>query len=132
MYQITPEKHEQLRKAIYDHDYLHRVLRRIEQLHRIVFHDDESGWKQLRTMAEDILIADMVTRHRGGIDGVFFKLREIEDSGRDWKSAIDEYAAYIHNYYTTPLGRILRNDVLAALSRPAAGAVPATERPGTK
>lgn len=129
MYQITPEKYEQIRKAIYDHDYLHRILRRIEQLHRIVFHDDESNWKQLRTMAEDILIADMVTRHHGGIDGVFFKLREIENSGRDWKSAIDEYAAYIHNYYTTPLGRILRNDVLAAMPRPAANDLSPSDQP---
>lgn len=112
MYQISPEQYEKLRKAIYDHDYLHRILRRVEQLHRVVFHGTSSDWKHLRNLAEEILIADMVTRHKGGIDGVFFKLREIEDSGRDWKSAIDEYAAYVHNYYTTPLGKLLRKDVI--------------------
>ena len=114
MYQITAEKYQQLRKAILDHDYLHRIQRRIEQLNRVVFHASNSDWKHLRAIAEEILIADMVTRHKGEIDGVFFKLREIENSGRDWNSAIDEYASYIHNYYTTPLGALLRKDVLGA------------------
>ncbi|MBK8271186.1 MAG: hypothetical protein IPK83_23875 [Planctomycetes bacterium] len=114
MYQINPEKYEKLRNAILDHDYLHRIQRRIEQLNRVVFHDQISDWKHLRALAEEILIADLVTRHKGEIDGVFFKLREIENSGRDWKSAIDEYASYIHNYYTTPLGALLRKDVLGA------------------
>lgn len=115
MYQITPQQYEKLRKAIHDHDYLHRIQRRIEHLHRVVFHGTVSDWKHLRALAEEILIADMVTRHKGEIDGVFFKLREIENGGRDWKSAIDEYASYIHNYYTTPLGALLRKDVLASI-----------------
>ncbi|HWL93610.1 MAG TPA: hypothetical protein VNT79_08735, partial [Phycisphaerae bacterium] len=110
MYTVTAEQFDKLRRAIHEHDYLHRILRRIEQLHRVVFHDREAEWKDLRSLAEEILIADMVTRHKGGIDGVFYKLREIENGGRDWKSAIDEYAAYIHNYYTTPLGVLLRKD----------------------
>ncbi len=112
MYQISSAEYERLRKAIHDHDYLHRVMRRIETLHKVVFHDQKSDWKNVRGLAESILITDIVTRHKGGIDGVFFKLREIENGGRDWKSAIDEYASYIHNYYTTPLGALLRKEVL--------------------
>ncbi len=119
MYTISKEHYGRLRQAIYDHDYLHRILRRIEQLHRIVFHDAAKEWRDVRELAEEILITDMVTRHGGGIDGVFFKLREIENGGRDWKSAIDEYAAYIHNYYTTPLGALLRKDVIGEASKDA-------------
>ena len=39
------------------------------------------------------------------------RLRAIEDGGRDWQSAIEEYASYIHNYYTTPLGVLIRRDL---------------------
>lgn len=120
MYRITPEEISRLRKAVHEHDFLHRVLRRIETLHRVVFHGREKDWKDLRALSEEILITDIVTRHKGCIDGVFFKLREIEDGGRDWKSAIDEYAAYIHNYYTTPLGGLLRKDVFGEKREPVA------------
>lgn len=102
---------ERLSQAIHSHDFLHRILRRIEQLHRIVFHAETLDRKFVRASAEEILIADIVTRHQGGIDGVYFALRSIEDSGRDWQSAIEEYSSYIHNYYTTPLGVVIRRDL---------------------
>lgn len=124
MARISDEDMARLRKAIADHDYLHRILRRIEQLHRVVFHAESLDWKFVRASAEEILIADIVTRHQGNIDGVYFALRKVEEGGRDWRSAIDEYASYIHNYYTTPLGVILRKDLFgesAHFVTPAAG-----------
>ena len=116
MPQITAEVREKLSLAIRSHDFLHRVLRRIEQLQRIVFHADSLDWRFVRASAEEILIADIVTRHQGGIDGVYFALRAIEDGGRDWQSAVEEYASYIHNYYTTPLGVVIRRDLFGKSS----------------
>ncbi len=113
---LEPQEYQRLSRAIHEHDFLHRVLRRIEQLHRIVFHAEHIDWKFLRSSAEQILIADIVTRHQGGIDGVYFALRALEDSGRDWQSAIEEYASYIHNYYTTPLGVVIRRDIFGKAS----------------
>ena len=112
MPRITAEQREKLGAAIRSHDFLHRTLRRIEQLHRIVFHAESLDWKFVRASAEEILIADIMTRHQGGIDGVYFALRAIEDNGRDWQSAIEEYSSYIHNYYTTPLGVLIRRELL--------------------
>ncbi len=113
---ISAEVQEKLSLAIHSHDFLHRLLRRIEQLHRIVFHADTLDVKFLRASAREILIADIVTRHQGGIDGVYFALRAIEDGGRDWQSAIEEYGSYIHNYYTTPLGVLIRRDLFGKSS----------------
>lgn len=111
MSRITAEEIERLTLAIHSHDFLHRIQRRIEQLHRIVFHAESLDWKFVRLSAQEILIADIVTRHQGGIDGIYFALRAIEDGGRDWQSAIEEYSSYIHNYYTTPLGVLIRRDL---------------------
>ncbi|MBN2562625.1 MAG: hypothetical protein JXQ75_17000 [Phycisphaerae bacterium] len=124
MPRISKEQHEQLRQAILDHAFLHRILRHIEYLHRVVFHADDLDWQFIRASAEEILIADIVTRYQGDIDGVYLALRKIEDSGRSWQAAISEYAAYTHNYYTMPLGVILRKDLFGDTSHfvtPAAG-----------
>lgn len=124
MSQILPETRDKFSKAIAEHDFLHRVLRRIEHLHRVVFHAQVLDWRYVRAAAEEILIADIVTRHGSNIDGVYHALRKIEDAGRDWPSAINEYASYIHNYYTTPLGVVLRRDLFGEASHfvtPAAG-----------
>ncbi|MFQ5502079.1 MAG: hypothetical protein ACE5EQ_07225 [Phycisphaerae bacterium] len=121
---IPPPEHDRLQRAIHDHDFLHRLARRIETLHRVVFHAQALDRHFVRAAAEEILIADIVTRHEGNIDGVYFALRKIEDTGRDWRSAIDEYASYAHNYFTTPLGVILRKDLFGEDSHfvtPAAG-----------
>ncbi|HPF40884.1 MAG TPA: hypothetical protein P5081_07285 [Phycisphaerae bacterium] len=125
MPRITAGESQRLSLAIHSHDFLHRLLRRIEHLHRIVFHAEDLDWKFVRASAEEILIADIVTRHQGGIDGVYFALRAIEDGGRDWQSALEEYSSYIHNYYTTPLGVIIRRDLFGESSHfvtPNAGA----------
>lgn len=116
MSRIEAKEIERLREAIGSHDFLHRIQRRIEQMQRIVFHADNLDRTYVRASAEEILIADIVTRHQGGIDGVYFALRAIEDGGRDWQSAIEEYASYIHNYYTTPLGVLIRRDLFGTES----------------
>ncbi len=124
MSQLSVDDHERLRKAVYEHDFLHRILREIERLQRVVFHAEALDWQFVRASAEEILIADIVHRHQGGIDGVYYALRKSEDSGRDWRSAIHEYASYIHNYYTTPLGVVLRRGLFGERSHfvtPAAG-----------
>ncbi|MFH1419794.1 MAG: hypothetical protein ABII12_16090 [Planctomycetota bacterium] len=121
---IGEEQLRGLRQAILDHDFLHRILRRIEDLHRIVFHASALDWKYVRAAAEEILIADIVTRHNGHIDGVYYALRKAEDGGRDWQGAVADYASYTHNYYTTPLGVVLRKDLFGKASHfitPAAG-----------
>ncbi len=111
MSSILPAERKRLEKAIRDHAFLHRVLRQIEHLHRVVFHAEALEWSYVRIAAEEILIADIVTRHQGGIDGVYYALRHIEDKGHDWAAAVNEYASYIHNYYTTPMGVVMRRDL---------------------
>ncbi len=121
---IPPAEYDRFSKAIAEHAFLHRVLRQIEHLHRVVFHAESLDWHYVRAAAEEILIADIITRHQGGIDGVYYALRQIEDKGQDWMGAVNEYASYIHNYYTTPLGVVMRRDLFgnaAHFVTPAAG-----------
>lgn len=121
---IPTAERQRLAKAIHDHAFLHRVLRQIEHLHHVVFHAETLEWSYVRAAAEEILIADIVTRHQGGIDGVYYALRHIEDKGKDWAGAVHEYASYIHNYYTTPLGVVMRRDLFGKAAHfvtPAAG-----------
>lgn len=124
MAKISREQFEQLRKAVKQHDFLHRILRQIEHLHRVVFHAERLDPLFVRASAEEILIADIVTRHDGQFDGVYYALRKAEDGGRTWAQAIGEYAAYIHSYYTMPLGVVMRRDLFGEDSHfvtPAAG-----------
>lgn len=124
MARISKEERERLIRAIREHDFLHRILRRIEQLQRVVFHADHLEVSFVRASAEEILMADLISRHHGQIDGVYYALRKSEDSGKSWQMAIAEYASYIHNYYTTPLGVVMRKDYFGEESHfvtPAAG-----------
>ena len=100
-----------LRRAIHEHDFLHRILRRIEHMLRVVFHAHDLNWQFVRAAAEEILIADILTRHHGNIDGVYFAIRKNEQSGYRWEQAISEYACYAHNYFTTPLGVVMRRNI---------------------
>lgn len=113
MSRITEIEQKRLQSAILEHDFLHRILRQIERLHRVVFHAQTRHLDRqfIRASAEEILIADLVNRHDGNFDSVYFALRKAEDSGRSWEQAISEYAAYAHNYFTTPLGVIMRRDL---------------------
>jgi len=108
MAQISKEQVAALRQAIAEHDFLHRILRKIETLLRVVFHAHKIEWQYVRAAAEEILIADIMTRYGGQIDGVYFSLRKREESGHTWEQAITDYATYCHNYFTTPLGIVIR------------------------
>lgn len=124
MSQIPREKVASLRQAIADHDFLHRIERKIEQLLRVVFHAHKIERQYVRAAAEEILIADIMTRYGGQIDGVYHALRKREESGHTWEQAITDYATYCHNYFTTPLGIVIRLDFFgddAHFISPAAG-----------
>ncbi len=112
MARLDPQQVRGLTDAIHTHDFLHRILRRIEQLQQIVFHDlPEANWKNARRSAEQILIAEIVTRYHGEIDGVYFALRKREKEGSSWEAAIRDLAASMQSYFTTPLGIIMRRDL---------------------
>lgn len=124
MPRISEEQLNQLRKAIHEHPHLRRIVRHVEHLQKVVFHAESLDWQFIRASAEEILIADIVTRHQGSFDGVYFALRRMEDSGKPWTQALLEYSTYIHNYYTTPLGVVLRRDLFGDSSHfvtPSAG-----------
>lgn len=126
MSRLTESERKRLLKAVHDNDYLNRLVRQIERLHHVVFHGPTKNLdeKFIRASAEEILIADIVNRHEGKIDGVYYALRKIEDSGRSWDHAVSDYASYIHNYYTTPLGVVMCRDLFGENSHfvtPAAG-----------
>ncbi|HVP10390.1 MAG TPA: hypothetical protein VMV94_04285 [Phycisphaerae bacterium] len=108
---IPKDQLERLRHAIRDKDFLHRIIRKVEQLHRVVFNTEELDRMFVRASAEEILIADIMTRHNGEVDGVYFALRKVEERGKSWDQAIVEFASYIHSYYTTPLGVVLCRDL---------------------
>lgn len=112
MAQISTEQLQNLSNAIETHDFLHRIWREIEKLHRLVFHSNRrADWSRVRASALQILIAEIVLRHAGQIDGVYFTLRNLEAGGRPWALAIRELAASIHSYFTTPLGIVMRRDL---------------------
>lgn len=112
MAKIPPEQIEALSKSVAAHDFLHRLVEELEALHRLVFHaDSQADWGLVRKSAEQILIADVVTRYGGDIQGVYQTLVGMRDSGRDWEIAIRELAGRMHSYYTTPLGFIIRKDL---------------------
>lgn len=111
MPRLTDAQRERLRQAVQTHDFLRRIVRRIEALQRLVFHDESLDPRQVRASAEDVLIADIAMRHRENIDGVYYAIRAAEDGGRNWDQAIDDYAGGIHAYYTTPLGILIRRDL---------------------
>lgn len=112
MASVSPERLAQLSAAIQAHDFLDRVVREIERLQRVVFHETpDADWRNARRSAEQILIAEIVTRYGGNIDGVYFALRKAEQEGKQWSEAIRDLAAYLHSYYTTPLGIVMRRNL---------------------
>lgn len=132
MDQISDEQTAHLRSAIQSHDFLHRLARRIENLLKVVFHAHDLDRRFVRAAAEEILIADILTRHHGNIDGVYFALRKSESAGHTWEQAIADYAAYAHNYFTTPLGVVLRMRIFREAVHfvsPVAGQLAAKRRP---
>ena len=115
MSQLARDEIDRLTTALRAQDYLVRIVREMEQLHRVVFHDNKRvDWDLVRRSAEQILIAELVCRYQGRVDGVFFALRALEDAGRNWEAAIRELAAAMHSYFTTRLGMLMRQDLFGA------------------
>jgi hypothetical protein len=111
MARLSQDELARLRHAVQTYDVLRRVVRQVETLHRLVFHRYELDATKFRAAAEEILMADIVMRHRGNFDGVYFALRAAEDAGKKWDQAVADYAASSHAYYTTPLGLLIRRDL---------------------
>jgi hypothetical protein len=109
---MSPEQLNRLLAVARSQEHLRRLTDAIEQHHRLVFHSaTDADWKLVRRSAEQILVAEIVTRHRGNADGVYFALRALESAGQPWDEAIHALAGTIHSYYTTPLGIVLRSDL---------------------
>lgn len=109
---LTQAEIDQFAATIATNDYLVRLLGEIERLQLAVFHANPSAdWNNVRKSSEQILIAEMVLRHNRQPEGIFFSLRNAEDSGKPWDAAIRDMAANIHAYYTTPLGLLMRRDL---------------------
>jgi len=103
---------EQLINAINTHDFLRRILEEIERLQHVVFHGSpRADWSLARRTAEQILAAEILSRHHGNIDGIYFALRSHEVGGKSWAAAISELATNIHAYFTTPLGILMRREL---------------------
>ncbi len=112
MARIAREQVDALVAAIRSHDFLGRIVEALEEYHRIVFHSDETvDWALVRRSAEQILVAEIVSRHNGNFDGIYYALRALEISGKPWSVAIHELAGRMHSYFTTPLGLVMRRDL---------------------
>ena len=112
MARLSGEQIKRLTAAIYSHDFLHRILRQIEHLQQVVFHgNSRADWKQTRRSAEQILMAEIVTRYNGDFDGLYFALRKMENEGATWDAAIRNLAGTMQSYYTTPLGIVMRRNL---------------------
>ncbi|MEW6251981.1 MAG: hypothetical protein AB1716_15170 [Planctomycetota bacterium] len=106
---------EHLTAAIEQQDHLRRVRDAIAALHTVVFHEHaRADWTRTRDSATQILVCELVSRHQGRPEEVFFVLRNLEDGGKTWDEAIRATAASIHSYFTTPLGIIMRQDVFGS------------------
>lgn len=115
MAQIAQDELDRLTNAIRTHDHLRRMVAEVERLHRVVFHGNErADWSLVGRSAEQILIAEIVHRHRGNTEGIFFALRSLEDGGKTWDEAVGTLASAMHSYYTTPLGVVMRHELFGA------------------
>jgi len=109
---LSQEEYERLTAAVRSQDHLQRLVDEIEHLHHVVFHANErADFSLARQSAEQILIAEMLLRHQGRPEGLYYVLRSMEDAGKPWAVAIAELAAAIHSYFTTPLGIVMRKDL---------------------
>jgi hypothetical protein len=105
----------ELTNLIQSHDQLRAVQTEVERVLRVVFHDlPRADWNRAQQAAQQILIAELVTRHRGRADGLLADLAARQKAGLSREAALHELAARIHAYYTTPLGIMLRCDLFGA------------------
>lgn len=101
-----------LRAGIEAHEFLQRLRDAIAELHRVVFHTIErADWELVQRSADQILMAEIVTRHGGRADGPGESLGKLQARGKSYDDAVQEVAAAIHSYFTTPLGVVMRQDL---------------------
>jgi hypothetical protein len=109
---IAADKFHELRHAIQTQDYLRSVCEEIVRLERVVFHAMESAdWSQAERVGEQILVADLMLRHRGDPQNLRNALLAMERAGKPWMAAVRDLAGYTHAYFTTPLGIVIRGDM---------------------
>ena len=112
MPRIARQQLELLTAAIRHNDYLARIVDEIEHLHRVVFYANaRANWGLVHASAEQILMAEIASRHGGQYGNIHHALRRMERAGQPWDAALRELAAQIHSYYTTPLGIVIRQDL---------------------
>ena len=112
MARIPRDQHAGISASINGQDFLRRLATELEKLHRVVFHANTGAeWNLVGQSARQILISEIVTRHKGQSEGVYFALRQAETEGLSWDEAIHALATQMHSYYTTPLGVVLRQNL---------------------
>lgn len=113
MAQAAPELVERLTAAIQSHDFLRDIVSQIEQSQNVVFHaSPRAEWSNARRSAEQILITEIITRYKADVGRVQQTLRDLETNGMPWRDAIRDFAARVQSYYTTPLGIVMRRNLL--------------------
>lgn len=109
---IAPEQLQQVTDAIRGSETAQGLLRDIEQLHRVVFHNlSHANWALARRSAEQILIADMLMRHGGRVEQLEAEAAERAAAANSPLEARQAIAARVHAYFTTPLGITIRRDL---------------------
>lgn len=112
MPQTTEQQVNALAAAINADGDLARLLAEVERLHRVVFHDSEHvDWSLVTRSAEQILIAEILSRHHGRPEGLRETLAAMQASGTPRSAALSSLATRVHSYYTTPLGIVMRQDL---------------------
>ena len=109
---ISAEKLERIAAQIRSAGRLREVCAEIEQLQKVVFHNLESAdWSRSGRVAEQILIADILTRQQGEPGRIEQDLKNREQKTGSPQRAVQECASYIHSYFTTPLGIMMRREL---------------------
>ena len=112
MAKLTEAQRHEYGRLIQSHDFLRDLVAEIEAAQRLVFHSNENAdWERARASAQQVLIAELVTRYRGAVERVYAALEDLQRRGREWPVAIRELAARIQSYYTTPLGMMIRAEL---------------------
>ncbi|MBN2447841.1 MAG: hypothetical protein JXO22_14005 [Phycisphaerae bacterium] len=106
---ITQEQYDELSHAIDDVPMLREVRDEIVQAQKVVFHDLKGAdWTRSEAVARQIMIADLSTRHHGDVHRMEEELRQCEQRCGSHATALQQTASYIHSYFTTPLGIMMR------------------------
>ena len=110
--QIASKEIAELTTALSADPDLRQLRDEIERLHHVVFHTEpDIDWSRVRGSADQILIAEIVSRHHGHPTGLRDALRAMEAAGTPHAAAVSDLATQIHSYYTTPLGVVMRQNL---------------------